>query len=226
MSIHSLDLPARTKLCGHEPIFIFDPSDHSNEAVSRREDSLGEAGANALAFWPVYPQFVRDTFVKAFTEGLRDPENGRVGETVWRLVMVRARDSIVYCSSCTAENFYDSERMKASAGRQPPCWSCGIEFRLPPRIRIEKHVIMLNHDAKLYPHHVSGAPTYDFSVPVAEVSRHPTSPNLWGLKNKSNTKWVCTLPDGTIREVETERSVPLAQGARIQFGKVEGEIRI
>jgi serine/threonine protein kinase len=230
MSIHSLDLPARTKLCGYEPIFVFDPSDRSNEAVSRKEDPLGEAGANALAFWPIYPQLVRETFLKAFTEGLRDPEHGRVGETVWRLVMARARDAIVYCPNCRPadpiENFYDSEKVKASGGKQPPCWSCGNEFRLPPRIRIEKHVIMLNHDAKLYPHHVSGAPTYDFSVAVAEVSRHPTNPNLWGLKNKSNTKWVSTLPDGTVRDVEPERSVPLALGTKIQFGKVEGEIRV
>jgi DNA-binding helix-hairpin-helix protein with protein kinase domain len=226
LSIHSLDLPARTKLCGTEPVFIFDPKDRSNEAVSRDEDSLGEAGANALAFWSIYPQAVRETFVKAFTEGLRDPQHGRVGETVWRLVMARARDSIVYCASCPAENFYDAERVKASGGKQPPCWSCRKDFRLPPRIRIEKHVIMLNHDAKLYPHHLSGAPTYDFSVPLAEVSRHPTNPNLWGLKNKSNGKWVSTLPDGTVRDVEPERSVPLALGTKIQFGKVEGEIRI
>jgi DNA-binding helix-hairpin-helix protein with protein kinase domain len=226
MSIHSLDLPARTRLCGLEPLFIFDPSDRSNEAVSKKEDPLGEAGANALAFWPVYPQFVRDAFVKAFTQGLRDAEHGRVVETVWRAVMARGRDSIVYCSNCTNENFYDAEQVKASGGRQPGCWSCGHEFRLPPRIRIEKHVIMLNHDSKLYPHHVSGAPTYDFSGPVAEVSRHPTNPNLWGLKNKSNTKWVCTLPDGTIRDVDPERSVPMGPGTKINFGKVEGEIRV
>jgi DNA-binding helix-hairpin-helix protein with protein kinase domain len=226
MSIHSLDLPARTKLCGHEPLFIFDPKDRSNEAVPRIEDPLGEAGANALAFWPIYPQIVRETFVKAFTEGLHDPESGRVGETVWRLVMARARDSIVYCSGCAAENFYDFQTVNASGGKQPPCWSCGHEFRLPPRMRIEKHIIMLNHDAKLYPHHVSGAPTYDFSTPVAEVTRHPTNPGLWGLKNKTSAKWVCTLADGTIRDVEPERSVPLALGTKIQFGRVEGEIRV
>jgi len=226
MAIHSLDLPARTKLCGLEPLFIFDPTDHSNEAVSRIEDRLGEAGANALDFWPVYPQFVRDAFLKAFTQGLHDPEHGRVVETVWRGLMVRGRDAIVYCSNCTAENFRDPEQIKASGGKQPPCWSCGREFPLPPRIRIEKHVIMLNHDSKLYPHHLSGAPTYDFSSPVAEVTRHPTNPALWGLKNKSGVKWVCTLADGNVRDVDPERSVPIAAGTKINFGKVEGEIRV
>ena len=141
--------------------------------------------------------------------------------------MARARDAIVYCPYCKSENFYDAERLKASGGKQPRCWNgeCMREFPLPPRIRIEKQ-IMLNHDTRLYPHHVSGSPTYDFSSPVAEVTRHPTNPNLWGLKNTSTSKWVCTLADHTVRDVEPGRNVPLGQGIKTQFGKVEGEIRV
>jgi DNA-binding helix-hairpin-helix protein with protein kinase domain len=220
MKIHSLDLPARTRLCGDEPVFIFDPHDKSNEAVSRREDKLGEAGANALACWPVYPQFVRDTFLSAFTTGIRDADHGRVVETVWRSVMARARDSIVYCSNanCGVENFFDET--------QAPCWSCGRDYRLPPRIRIDRHVIALNFDSKLYPHHVAGRPSYDFTAPVAEVTQHPSRPGVWGLTNVSETKWVCTFSDGTIRDVEPMRSVPLSAGVKVNFGKVEGDIRV
>jgi eukaryotic-like serine/threonine-protein kinase len=227
MKIHSLDLPARTKLCGEEPLFIFDPDDKSNEAVSRKEDNLGEAGANALACWPVYPQFVRDTFLTAFTQGISDPEHGRVVETVWRSVMARARDAIAYCANanCGAENFYDAHPLKASGGTHTPCWHCGHDYRLPPRIRIDKHVIVLNYDANLFPHHIAGLPTYDFTAPVAEVTQHPANPGVWGLKNLSTSKWVCTFPDGSIRDVEPNRSLPLADGIRVNFGKVEGEIR-
>ena len=49
------DLPARMKLCGREPLFIFDPQDQSNAAVDRDDDPSGEAGANAVQYWPVYP---------------------------------------------------------------------------------------------------------------------------------------------------------------------------
>jgi hypothetical protein len=137
--------------------------------------------------------------------------------------MARARDSIVYCPYCGAENFYDAERQK-----QPRCWqeNCKREFPVPPRIQIEKHLVMLNHDARLYPHHISGAPTYDFSSPVAEVTRHPTNPNVWGLKNTSDSKWVCTLAYRTVRDVEPGKNVPLGRGVKIQFGKVEGEILV
>jgi hypothetical protein len=57
-----------TKLYGAEPVFIFDPNDHSNEPVPGLHD-------NALAFWPIYPQFLRDLFIQSFTAGIRDPEN-------------------------------------------------------------------------------------------------------------------------------------------------------
>jgi hypothetical protein len=61
---------------------------------------------------------------------------------------------------------------------------------------------------------------------LAEVTRHPTNPNVWGLKNTSLSKWVCTLADRTVREVEPGKNVPLGHGVKIQFGKVEGEILV
>src|SRR6185503_16695337 len=77
LAIKCLDLPAMTKLYGTEPVFIFDPKDNSNEPVPGYHD-------NALAFWPIYPQFVRNLFTHAFTDGIRDPQNGRVRESEWR----------------------------------------------------------------------------------------------------------------------------------------------
>jgi hypothetical protein len=85
---------------------------------------------------------------------------------------------------------------------------------------------MLNHDTKLYPHHIDDGRMYDFSAPVAAVAAHPANPNIWGLKNLSQDKWFLTAADGGVREVEPTRSVTLAVGTKIQFGKIEGEIRL
>ena len=95
--------------------------------------------------------------------------------------------------------------------------------RLPPRIRIGKSVVMLNHDAKLYPHHIDDSAPFRFDKPVAEVSQHPSDPTRWGLKNLSGEQWAATSSDGTARDVEPGRNVPLAVGTRIHFGKAEGE---
>lgn len=216
--IKCMDLPAMNKLYGFEPLFIFDPTDQSNRPVPGVHD-------NALAFWPLYPQFVRDLFVKAFTIGLKDPL-ARVRESEWRAAMSDLRDAIYYCPHCGAEAMYDVEALKASGGQPGACWSCGKPLQLPPRLRVGKRVIMLNYDTRLYPHHVDDQRLYDFTQPVAEVTRHPTNPNLWGLKNLSAEKWVITLPDGTFKDVEPGRSVSLAVGTKINFGQKEGEIRV
>jgi hypothetical protein len=85
---------------------------------------------------------------------------------------------------------------------------------------------MLNYDTRLFPHHADEQLMYDFSAPVAEVAAHPSQPGVWGLKNLSSNKWVVSTAGGAVRDVEPGRSVTLAVGTRIQFGKTEGEIRL
>jgi DNA-binding helix-hairpin-helix protein with protein kinase domain len=219
LAVHCLDLPAMTRLYGTDLLFIFDPDDDSNRPMPGYHD-------NALTFWPLYPQSLRDLLTKAFTDGIRDPRNGRVRESEWRATMVRLRDSIVYCAHCGAENFYDADVLRASRGKPGSCWSCKKEIRLPPRIRMEKNVVMLNHDTQLFPHHIDDQKMYDFSQSVAAVTQHPKDPSIWGLKNLSNEKWVTTTADGAIKDVEPGRSVTLGVGTRVNFGKTEGEIRL
>ena len=216
-TIKCLDWPAMTKLYGTEPVFIFDPQDRSNEPVSGLHD-------NALNFWPLYPQFLRDLFTRAFTDGLREPQHGRVRESEWRGAMARLRDSLIYCL-CGSENFYDGDALKAAGGKPGTCWSCQKELRLPPRIRVGKQITMLNHDTQLFPHHVDEHKRYDFSQPIAAVTRHPNDPSIWGLKNLSTEKWVSTGADGAVRDISPGSSVTLKVGTRVNFGKVEGEIR-
>lgn len=216
--IKCLDLPAMTKLYGTEPLFIFDPIDTSNAPVPGIHD-------NALAFWRIYPHFLRDIFTRAFTDGLLDPM-ARVRESEWRAAMVALRDSVIYCAHCSLENFYDAVKLKANGGNPGLCWSCAVQLQLPPRIRIGKNVVMLNYDTKLFPHHINGARLYDFTRPIAEVARHPANESVWGLKNLSNEKWVSTTAEGRVSDVGPERSVTLSAGTKIQFGDSVGEIRV
>ena len=219
------DLPSRTKLLGTEPLFIFDPQDKSNEAVDRSVDPLGEAGANALVYWPMFPQFLRDTFTQAFTVGLKDADHGRVTEGEWRRVLSQLRDSIFYCAACGAENFYDPAIVKGTGGKPVDCWSCKKELRLPFRIRIGKSIVMLTHEGKLFPHHLDPTKDFDFAKPSAEVTAHPSDPSIWGLKNCTTEKWVATMPDNSLRDIEPGRNVRLADKTKVNFGKVEGDIR-
>ena len=211
LAIKCLDLPAMKKLYGTEALFIFDPADDSNAPDPQSQ-------RNALAFWPLYPRFLRDLFTKAFTDGIRDPQHGRVRESNWRSAMVRLRDSIIYCTHCNAENFHDTDE------DNDRCWSCTRPLRLPPRVRIGKNFVMLNHDTLLFAHHVDEEKKYDFTQPVAAVTKHPIDPEIWGLKNISMQTWSTTNQKGEVKDVSPGRSVTLALGTRINFGHTEGEI--
>jgi DNA-binding helix-hairpin-helix protein with protein kinase domain len=216
--IRCLDALARTKLYGSNPVFIYDPQDQSNRPVPGLQD-------NAITFWKIYPNFLQDLFTRAFTNGIKDPDNGRVVEHEWRAAMIQLRDSIIYCPRCQVENFYDAGALKESGGKPMQCWHCAADVLFPPRIRLGRSVVMLNHDTQLFPHHVDGG-KFDFSKPVAEVSRHPKNPNVWGLRNISPAPWVATMPDASMRQVEAGKSIALAIGCRINFGNIEGEIRL
>jgi eukaryotic-like serine/threonine-protein kinase len=215
--IRALDQPARVKIYGREPLFIFHPTDASNRPHSQYHQAV-------LNFWPIYPRFLKDLFTKAFTAGLTDP-NARVTENEWRAAMVRLRDGVMYCPGCGAENFYDADALKDAGGAAPTCWACRKPVPLPFRIRLGRSVVMLNHDSRLYPHHVDPAAAYDFGHPVAEVTRHPRNPGQWGLKNLGAGKWTLVAADGTVTDVEPGRSANLAHNVRINFGAIEGEVR-
>ena len=215
LAIKCLDLPAMKKLYGTEPLFIFDQHDDSNAPDPQYH-------RNALAFWPVYPRFLRDVFTKAFTDGIKDPQHGRVRESNWRAVMVRLRDAIVYCTHCNAENFHDASEMLDDDSAR--CWSCRRQLRLPPRVRIGRNFVMLNHDTQLFAHHIDEEKKYDFTQPIAAVTKHPSDPSIWGLKNLSIQTWSTTNLRGEVKDVSPGRSVTLALGTRINFGHAEGEI--
>lgn len=217
-AIKCLDLPAMTRLYGTEPIFIFDPADERNRPLPGVHD-------NALSFWPLYPRALRDLFIRSFTEGLHDSQHGRVRESEWRGALARLRDAIVYCTACGAESFYDAAALRDGSGKPGPCWACGVALSLPPRIRIGRHVVLLNHDTQLFPHHLDDQRLYDFSRPAAAMAQHPGDPRVWGLKNLSGEKWVIAARDGA-RDVPPGRSVTLTSGTRIHFGRTEGEVRV
>ena len=212
------DIQAMTYLYGTSPQFIFDPDDKSNWPLRGYHD-------NALALWDLYPRFLQELFILTFTEGLHYPDK-RARENQWCSALIRLRDSIFYCQHCSNENFYSTDALDDSNGNSSVCWSCKSSHRLPPRMRIDgKDVVMLNHDTLLYPHHFNAEHSYNFEVPVAEVTQHPKNPRVWGLRNHSEEKWTSQNAAKEVKDVEPGKTVALSSGLRIQFGRREGEVR-
>jgi DNA-binding helix-hairpin-helix protein with protein kinase domain len=214
------DAAAVRSLFGTDPLFIFDPRDNSNRP---------EPDEFAVAYWALYPGFLRELFTRAFTDGLRDPRHGRVQETEWRLAMARLRDSIVTCS-CTAENFYDRPRL--AGGARFSCWYCGAELAAsPPRIgilaaqepaqRSPRHVVVLDPGASLLGYHCDGG-QYNVDAVIASVEGQP---GQLALANSSRTEWSCRYQGDAVRVPPGSR-VLLKDGMHIEFGATRGEVRM
>ncbi|MBP7126615.1 protein kinase [Myxococcota bacterium] len=212
-AIRCLDVPALEKLYGYDPLYIFDPQDDSNRPKKGVHD-------NPIAFHPLYPQRIRDLFLRSFTEGLHYPVK-RVRESEWRKAFAAAIDGIVPCGSCRAENFHDADALPRQ-GTAATCWSCRRTLSLPPRIRIGDREVVLVPDTRLYGYHVGGS--QDEATPLAEVVRHPSDPSRLGLRNLTRQAWAMTRPDGTLAEVPSGRSAPILPGNKIHFGPETGEI--
>ncbi len=226
-AIHCLDLAAKEYLYGQAPLFIFDPVDHANAPHPVRH-------ATVLANWPFYPRFLQDLFVRSFTEGLRDPANGRVRETEWRAAMVRLRDTAFSCP-CGAENFLEGtaaaesppHRMDGGTGPLSPttCWACRSPLPPPRRLCVNRQVVVLTAGVEVFPHHLDSDRRFDFSAPSGKVVPNPHNPQILGLQNLTDMPWTCRFgPGDPPAEVPPGRSVKVSPGTRIDFGTAQGEI--
>lgn len=212
-SVHCMDDYGGTQVYGTAPLFMFDPTDHSNEPHPQYHPFVER-------LWRLCPSYLRDLFTRSFTTGLRDPEHGRVGETLWRQAFSRWRDTMVQCPACGLENSFDD-----ALGQTPYCCNvaCGKPIPLPPVLKLGSRTVTCHDVRKLYPHHLDGS--YDFSRPIAEVVPHPKDKTIRGLKNLSTTKWVVTTKDGSMMDIEPGRSIGLHSADRISFGQVVAEIQ-
>jgi eukaryotic-like serine/threonine-protein kinase len=209
------DAAAQRRHHGTEPLFIFDPADTSNAPVPGDP----ELGGEALNYWPIYPQFLRDVFIDAFTRGLHDP-NARKTDLEWVAALSRLRDTMFHCSHCGAENFYDQDAVARSGGLANPCWHCKQIPPLPPRLRLQGDcVVLLDAGVRLFPSHLGVSADYAHVLAEAERTGAGVS-----LKNLGPEKWAVSAPDGGYQEVAPGASLPLVSGLRIYFGRVDGEV--
>lgn len=245
--IKSLDLPSMEHLYGVNPIFIFDPEDKSNYP-----DPIYHH--NALIFWDIYPKVFKNLFIRSFTEGIRDPLHGRVRETEWKIALSELRDSIFHCYKCGSENFLQfrticerndkvvsdimdhtstiintrSEKVVRAKDTSfvvcwnPKCRNSNIHVMF---LLIEgRLMVTLNHDTKLYSHHINPDNRYDFNSPIAEVTRHPKDENVWGLRNLSQNTWEVFKPDTGTVKVYPQQNLLLTTNTEINFGFSRGKI--
>jgi DNA-binding helix-hairpin-helix protein with protein kinase domain len=213
LAIHCWDEAAERMLFGRQPLFVFDPRDHSNEPDPVEQPTV-------LATWDALPAPLKELFTQNFTVGLRDPES-RVRESQWRDALRAVIDAMVDCPGCGRQNMTEPARTTAGG-----CWSCGQRLALPPHLvvttpppRVTRH-LRLRRAARLHAHHLAPEPKrtdYGEASVVAEVTAHPHKPGKFGLANRSGMTWTRTRADGTTQPVAPGQTVPLRSGLTLEL---------
>ncbi|MHB8126176.1 MAG: protein kinase domain-containing protein [Desulfitobacteriaceae bacterium] len=209
-NLRSWDIPAKKKVYGEEPVFMFDPQDKSNAVPNDPDYKIVERR------WKVCPDPIKDLFVKAFTVGLKNPHN-RVTEEEWQRVFSELEESIIECPSCHSENFW------WYGVKSLTCWNCQKPIKLPIRLIVKnargiRSILLHDAGVKLLEVHLD-----PFADPVnannvaGGLKQNPNNPTQWGLANLTATTWTYKLKDGTVKEAAPQKSIPLNAEIEITF---------
>ena len=202
--IKCMDIFAMMMLFGKNPVFIFDPDDGSNRPVKGYQD-------NAIIYWSIYPQFLKDLFTTAFTVGLTHP-NRRITENQWLGALSNLMSQITACPKCGADAFADVGN----------CWACGSTVPDLPVLTIERRKVVLSPDIRIYSHHIYG--DFDIDSIAGCVVRNPNNPDILGIRNETDKPWVYIKTDGTQVSIAPGKSAAITKGTKLDFGKSTGEI--
>ena len=198
---HCWDIPSKKQVYGITPVFVFDPDNPANRLPGDPDYAV------ARNRWELCPPELRAMFIRAFTDGIRNPGR-RVTEGEWQNLFLSLKDRLVPCPSCHAENFADTTRPDI------PCWHCHRRIASSPFLLICRlggnSCLVLTPGTTLRARHIApGAGMDNGSHAIGCVVPHPSIPGAAGLRNLSGGTWQAVFPDGTTTDVPPGRAVPL-----------------
>lgn len=193
------------KFYGSDPVFVWDAANDSNRPVRG-------VHTNEIKLWPLYPDFVRKTFEKAFSHEVMvgNDTTHRVIEKEWQEVFTTLRDLTVKCS-CGSETFIDPSQQTCR------CINCGKSLERPPILKVKKYQAALAPGKKIYACHVQ-YDSDDFKEARGEVISSRNNPAVLGLKNDSSNTWEAILPNGTSKGYPIGQVIKIGKGMKINFG--------
>jgi len=182
------------KFYGEEPIFIYDEKKSENRPVRGVHN-------NVLRRWPIYPEALREAFIKNFSENcLKNPQK-RTIEADWQRIIQQLRDSLLRCPSCGEETFTTDAASK--------CMCCGKPMTFAGTLRFPNRDILLTPGTRIY---VDLDNNPDIEVISVPGDKFPVQ-----LRNLTANKWTVETPSGKLRAIESNASFPVKAGLKVSI---------
>lgn len=199
--IPCLTPPEAEKLYGSEALFICDPTNNANAPVKNIH-------ANVIARWGFMPDYIKDAFLKAFSQQAIKESNRRLRELDWLKVLVRFRSDIVKCG-CGNEVFIKN----ASTTK---CDGCGKPMVINHVIKLPDYAITAARGSRIYRCQLGICNADEALNPVALVVAKDNDPSVLGLKNMTTNILSAKTPSGNMRQVQPQEVVPFKAGIVIE----------
>jgi len=189
------------KLYGSEALFIYDPNNTANAPVKNIH-------ANVIARWGYMPDYIKDIFLKAFSQQAIKEPGRRPRELDWLKVLVRFRSDIVKCN-CGNEVF-----IKNAATTR--CDGCGKPMTITHVIKLPEYSITAAKGSRVYRCQLGSCNADEALTPVALVVADTQNPQILGIKNMTSNILEAITPSGKRRQVQPQEIVPFKSGIVIE----------
>lgn len=199
-------------LYANNPVFIYNPDDQSNRPA---------AGIhfNIIRLWPIYPDYIREAFIKSFTEGLdftnRVKRENRVTDEQWRNLFLKLRDEVIECLNCSNE-MITSVALKEG---KIHCNRCKAVQPTPLWFKVKKHSIALYPGNIIYSTHIHD--NDDHKSVIGKVVSKKDNKMAIGLKNLSQNNWLTIGANGIENKVEPNSVIALQKGLHIMVDSIK-----
>lgn len=188
------------KLYGSEALFIMDPNDDSNGPHPLVHKNMAK-------FWPELPNYVKELFLKAFSQKAIKEPNSRPKELDWIKCLVRFRSEIVRCG-CGNEVF-------TQGGKSRNCEKCNRSLNIPFVLELDEYSMPGIDGSRIYRCQVGTCNADKALKPVGGIIANKNNPNLLALCNVSDKSWNAVTPSGMAKRVAPKEMVPIKDGISI-----------
>lgn len=182
---------------------ILSPCTWENHDWLRETQSLPRNGKT------IEQDYIHSGKRKALYKEITDDLMIIVKETQGLYARLKSENHKIYCGNCGKSNQVDQISSL--------CKYCGSTLQTPFRLKTDNDEIFINYDTILYPYHFD-IRKYKITSPIGSVAKHPTHPDVWGLKNTSEKDWKRISSNGKSRLVLPGATLLLETGIKIIFG--------
>jgi hypothetical protein len=189
---------------GEQPVFIFDPDDHTNAPVPNIHK-------NAIKGWQSLPEYLKVQFVTAFSGEVMGDPNRRIMEKTWLQILIRMKGEIYKCP-CGEVYFADPQASN-------PCPACGKKNTFSAYIKFLRYNVAVHQRTKLFACHTEK----DWEALKTVTEESVLKDGQFALKNVSGKPWT-SLENETPSTVDPDGFCVLKKGVTINFGGVSAQI--